>query len=276
LVVGYFWYSDFDFWHQFHGPYDGSSAKLIAWPRATCYSVWNIPGQHQLSKLVRILKFISWHLNLNSTNIWAVEHQSKASVNHSSPTSSTTVVQGCPGCTSETITDKVLDGHISAIGRSVSYIGSFTERRVCSRDIVMVAAQNNRSLNGGINLLPIPCLPSIFLRELPCWKQAKFWFGQAKLILHLFVDNRLPDRNKEYEPGCQQQAYERLQQQSSFCCPCTVFLRPDRLNSFKIIANKNCKNHLYRQSIGPGRHKQFYRLDANPLANLRHKPIGTV
>ena len=58
------------------------------------------------------------------------------------PSYSTTVMQRNPGGASEAVPDGILYCHVCTEGRTIIYVGSLTERTVCTADVMMVTTDH--------------------------------------------------------------------------------------------------------------------------------------
>lgn len=84
-----------------------------------------------------------------------IEYHAKSTIYHITPSNSTTIVDWYPSGATEWITDHILNRHISSESRPISYIGCFSERAVCSTNIVVIATNNYGTLKTNIIIAPL-------------------------------------------------------------------------------------------------------------------------
>ena len=73
----------------------------------------------------------------------AIDHHTEAAIDDFAPAYASTVVNGNPCGTTESVADDILNGHVGTELRTVVDITGFTERRVRTRDIVMITTKDN-------------------------------------------------------------------------------------------------------------------------------------
>ena len=74
-----------------------------------------------------------------------IKNHTKTTINNFTPADTTTIVEGNPSSTTNSITNTILNSHISTISRTILNIRSLTERRISTRDIMMITRNYNRS-----------------------------------------------------------------------------------------------------------------------------------
>ena len=87
----------------------------------------------------------------------SVYDHSEASVDHFAPAHAAAVVDGHPGRPPETVSDDVLHGHVRGEAGTVVDVGGLAVRGICSRNVVMVTAQDYRSADAAFPYGLVEC-----------------------------------------------------------------------------------------------------------------------
>ena len=113
----------------FHLPLDASDGPLVTRPAAAGDTVVDIPEKHLTDMAVAVFA--------------TVYHHTESTVDHFAPAYAAAIVQRHPGSTAEGIADDILYRHVGTELRTVVDVAGFSEGRVCTRHVMMVAPHHD-------------------------------------------------------------------------------------------------------------------------------------